>query len=315
MSARKKSSMKIVALIFGVSFFSLNALFSKELMPFPHHIHNKLNLGCKTCHGGIYKSARAADDNIPHPDSCFDCHDKNTAQNTLFRASQSKVEFNHKLHITELEVPCATCHKYLDAEKLESGDAMPRKKTCNTCHAKNKKLKECSLCHKDKPVFSHINHRENEIQCTICHKKIKSSKSPLDNNLPDQKMCDECHEPKYRAIVKQNNSTVPNIYFNHKLHGEDIDLKCLYCHRTIYKRYMKYGEGLPGKAKCMKCHKTGRISHCNICHNKTAGQPLSHKANWKLIHKFKVKNVKQDCQGCHKFLKKCTAKECAAFCH
>ncbi|MFC1669574.1 cytochrome c3 family protein [Spirochaetota bacterium] len=138
-------------------------------------------------------------------------------------------------------------------------------------------------------VFNHKGHTEQDMECTQCHKKIKTSVSAEDMNLPGEDSCSECHESKlFKATKFYRSAPKYKINNNHQVHS-DMGHDCTVCHEKINDPDYVPGSALPDMQVCYKCHdnKTAPKT-CTLCH--VEKMPFPHK-----LHVDKSK-----CEDCHK---------------
>jgi hypothetical protein len=142
--------------------------------------------------------------------------------------------------------------------------------------------------------FSHIEHlRRDKVNCAHCHEDAPDSRSSLDNNIPGEDICTECHEidrndpdkkvaegeprvhcslchPGYSASqpVARVSIPPPNIKFNHKAHV-DRKIRCQLCHGEIVEEEVGLAtrDQLPKMMLCLQCHDDKEApSACTTCH-------------------------------------------------
>ena len=132
----------------------------------------------------------------------------------LLRPNQAvaqPIEFNHRLHVDDVGLECATCHEYY-ATAQHSG--LPALETCLICHeeavtdsAEEQKLLELAK-HNPQPVFrklfrmpDHVyySHREHVtiagLECETCHGGVAATTAPPPTPLVRITMdtCVDCH--------------------------------------------------------------------------------------------------------------------------
>lgn len=279
---------------------------SVELKIFPHWIHKENEIGCSECHPNVTKSEKAGDNNSPEGAICRECHDEaGFADRVDIKTPEPPVMFNHSLHIEDMEQKCTTCHVGIYDKKFVKGIGIPEMGVCLKCHNGEDAPKNCSFCHESPPMFSHLTHKKNEVECESCHTTVKESKSPLDNNLPKANICDDCHDKEFAQGVAVFDAFIPIAFFNHNKHIIEQEVPCLECHGAIMKRGFKYGQGFPYMSKCMECHEDGEMSRCVLCHNKIAGKPISHFVEWRKNHRSQARTREKECLSCHGSVKFC----------
>jgi hypothetical protein len=126
-------------------------------------------------------------------------------------AVRQPVEFNHRLHVKEVELECNTCHLYYETS-LHSG--LPDLELCMECHEEAltespEEQRLLELANGDievpfkklfrMPDHVYYSHREHvalaDIECEICHGDIADSTVPPATALVNITMdtCVNCH--------------------------------------------------------------------------------------------------------------------------
>lgn len=144
-------------------------------------------------------------------------------------------------------------------------------------------------------VFSHVLHIEEAgADCEDCHEKAASSKSSLDNLIPTEEPCSDCHaidrddvtkqvprgtpparcdachvgfDPETR-FVERVKVPPPNLKFSHKAHT-DRDVGCTTCHGDLAKEKVELAtrDQLPKMGVCLSCHDGKKAANaCTTCH-------------------------------------------------
>lgn len=124
------------------------------------------------------------------------------------------VQFNHYVHTKKNELPCTTCHLYVEAETYAG---KPKIEICANCHSEpmsksseEKKVVGFVKQNKDIPwerlyrfrlniFFSHRKHVvEGKVDCVECHGNMPDRKTPPSRPLTQITMnkCVGCHEKK-----------------------------------------------------------------------------------------------------------------------
>lgn len=172
----------------------------------------------------------------------------------------------------------------------------------------------------DKPIsnegrikFSHSLHKDL-VDCQDCHSSVKESVSLKDQLLPNHDNCASCHEvdndeecstchygDNFEALVKSETK----LYFNHKLHLNNTDIKCESCHQGLSEvDYSWQALGAhPPMETCYGCHndKTVASNACESCHISTVNLlPQDHKVvSFAKTHKFAAQQFNSNCVMCH----------------
>ena len=126
-------------------------------------------------------------------------------------AASSSVEFNHRLHVEDLELECSECHRFYETEAFSG---LPGAGTCAFCHeeAAGESAAEARLVEllaQGEPLewqrrfrqpphvfYSHSRHvAVAEIDCPVCHGAFaESEKPPSRVRTLDMDDCVDCHE-------------------------------------------------------------------------------------------------------------------------
>lgn len=129
-------------------------------------------------------------------------------------ALSQPIQFNHKLHTKDLDIPCTDCHRYVKSAEFAG---RPVTKICATCHdpPQTNKPEEARLIKYIKSgeeipwrrlyeVPSHVfySHRRHvtvaKLECAVCHGEIGQSVAPPARPLRTLSMdfCIDCHEQR-----------------------------------------------------------------------------------------------------------------------
>jgi hypothetical protein len=163
--------------------------------------------------------------------------------------------------------------------------------------------------------FSHSLHKEI-VDCQGCHSSVTESVSLKDRLLPNHDNCSTCHEvdnekecstchidDNYEALTQ----TKSDLYFNHKLHLQNNQLKlnCESCHKGLgdVDYSWQSPEVNPPMDICYSCHnnKSLATNNCESCHISTVNlKPQDHKVVGFLdTHKFSAMEFNANCAMCH----------------
>ncbi len=163
--------------------------------------------------------------------------------------------------------------------------------------------------------FSHSLHKDIT-DCQSCHSNVTESTSLNDRLLPNHDNCSSCHEvdnekecstchydDKYEALIQ----TKASVFFNHKLHLQNSQLKleCESCHKGLGEvDYSWQAAGSkPSMETCYSCHNNTTIASnaCESCHISTVNlMPQNHKVvSFIDNHKFAAREFNANCAMCH----------------
>jgi len=161
--------------------------------------------------------------------------------------------------------------------------------------------------------FSHSLHTDL-IDCQTCHSAVIASTSLKDKLFPNHDNCIDCHavddenecktchfEDKYETLMQKE----PDLYFNHKFHIEDKELKCESCHKGISEvDYAMFAlQPNPIMENCYDCHNNIIVASnaCESCHISSVRLiPQTHKSvSFMKTHKFDARAFDANCIMCH----------------
>ncbi len=123
-------------------------------------------------------------------------------------AQESGIIFSHKFHAQEVEALCSDCHGKALESVSSVDNLLPAMETCYNCHSEEDT--DCTVCHADPDNFGvanrvtgfaanfpHAVHASSDSQCLTCHEGIvkKDKVTDVAMNLPQNTVCQTCHEP------------------------------------------------------------------------------------------------------------------------
>ena len=231
------------------------------------------------------------------------------------------VPFDHRGHadMAQMTGGCSVCHHY-----TPEGLGHP---ACKACH-------EAASIHEDmrKPGLKGAYHRQcmschrewsGETSCGACHqpkagavKKGSAAVLPTKDDLIGR-MHPPIPEPEVEVYqTKWEGSTIAppltgggagrsRVFFRHKAHIRDYDLRCSDCHREDNcKRCHEEGKEHTQRVRtleehhkpCFDCHRTSPCDSCHIEEGKPSPSPFDHaRTGWPL----KRYHSKKSCRACH----------------
>ncbi len=208
-------------------------------------------------------------------------------------AQTKKLNFDHSLHIVDMEMECSTCH--LDIGNAAPGQrSIPDHDVCSECHDTDD---ECGICHvnPDEPeastglpgLYEGFGHKfHNSVECATCHGDVSEDMAHFD--YPEMSSCQSCHM------------------------SDDAPLDCGVCHNGMSPqpedhemsswKGMDHGlEASHGTTDCMACHE--QIT-CDSCHQGTTVFATPHEPNWIANH-FAESAFGGECMVCHETRDEC----------
>jgi len=178
----------------------------------------------------------------------------------------------------------------------------------------------------DAAPFSHQLHLKLKPDCGTCHTGAAASTTPADNLLPDQRVCQPCHQS--REVAGPHATRVA--HFSHQQHlkmgnlapviAAAIDKKqylqnpgdlrrhlngsnpCEACHRGLEESNQVSSANMPKMADCLVCHnQIDNPFSCEKCHAKGDNlKPASHVEGFMSAHSSgTMKLDKASCVVCH----------------
>ena len=125
------------------------------------------------------------------------------------------IEFNHKLHVSQLKQPCSLCHADRDPGEMVD---MPEIAACIQCHsaispktAAERKLAAFAKQNRDVdwvrvyqiPTFvrfSHRQHTQGGAKCETCHGPVGQRVSLWQENPTTMGSCMNCHRQTHASL-------------------------------------------------------------------------------------------------------------------
>ncbi|HEY6987734.1 MAG TPA: cytochrome c3 family protein [Bryobacteraceae bacterium] len=125
------------------------------------------------------------------------------------------IEFNHKLHVTDLKQPCALCHADRDPGELV---AMPEVSDCWRCHATIQRKsgaehKLAAFAKQSREVdwvrvyqipsyvrFDHRRHANAGVQCEACHGAVGQRLRLWQEREMSMGSCMNCHRQMHASL-------------------------------------------------------------------------------------------------------------------
>ena len=240
---------------------------------FSHKFHKELT-DCQSCHSAVQESVTLKDRLFPNHDNCSACHEVDNDNDCstchygdnyeALVKKKSELIFNHKLHLSNPDVNCESCHQGLsDVDySWQSANALPSMETCYGCH-NNKSVasNNCESCHistvnllpQDHKVVSFTkNHKfaaqQFNANCAMCH---------------DNQSCEDCHVATtgITEANKMDDFYQPYYPSNFK---DGVKQQAITRVHDLNYRFI-HGIDSKGKtAECQTCHQIETF--CSECH-------------------------------------------------
>jgi len=249
----------------------------------------------------------------------------------------STLKFSHRLHVTDNEIECVTCHASVEQSKKASDRLLPTMDVCSGCHDVEDDA-QCGMCHEnpdepeaaanpERPIeFDHAGHLSRGATCAVCHGDIGSRDRATGANMPKMAICLECHDGEkadaacqvcHRGRISLSDIHPAEWLHTHGdraaqepqwcdgCHKEERD--CLDCHRgdnvtgSIHDLNYVYTHGLDANSKerdCARCH--DRQAFCVACHEAENRIPWLHSTlAWRTEHGRTARRDPENCASCH----------------
>ena len=131
------------------------------------------------------------------------------------QAPKQPIEFNHKLHATDLKQTCASCHAETDGGELVDMPDVPK---CMSCHAsigprKSAEQKLAAFAKQNRDVdwvrvyqiptvvrFSHRQHTQAGTKCNVCHGPVGTRVNLSREKQLSMGECMTCHRENQASI-------------------------------------------------------------------------------------------------------------------
>lgn len=186
------------------------------------------------------------------------------------------------------------------------------------------------------PRFSHQVHlKQDGVTCVTCHQAAARSTTATDLNMPDEKICQSCHNgnalPAVDTSFLSEKTAAERTYrFNHQFHLQmgnpapliaaaidskkylgkvddmrrllDTEDSCEACHRGLRESDVAGKANLPQMSDCLVCHSNIRNPFsCEKCHLEGINlMPANHTRNFVDVHSSgKLGLDKTTCLPCH----------------
>jgi len=212
----------------------------------------------------------------------------------IFPPQTLTLRFNHKFHVVEQKLKCATCHKdALTSESVNDG-LIPKGTTCDSCHGSDHEdlaavkgsdeaMGQCIFCHngykaadgnrvaklvipRANMVFNHKKHAARNVNCQQCHGDVEKLELATRDQMPRMRGCFGCHQQTDAA-------------------RGDAKAACETCH-------LKGGASEGGRIKTVFA--SGALQPPRWLHN------AGHTPDFIQRHKLVAANDSQFCANCHK---------------
>lgn len=273
--------------------------------PFPHYYHvQEEEIECADCHVGVEDSRSSADNLLPDPEFCLDCHDQGDVR-LEWPAAEREFDFDHAYHINQLGAECADCHQGLLEETVRSAGYLPAMDDCMTCHNGMAAPRECAACHStDRALLAPASHTAGWVKDHGFDADMPDASCMPCHTVSD---CQECHDGA--LLVKRmalGASAQP--LFAAQLEGNGN------VGEAVHGLNFRFLHGLEARGRasdCLTCHELDSGDFCAECHNpagSAALRPVWHGVgNWVTLgvgsgggrHAELARRDIENCAVCH----------------
>ncbi|MEK7818158.1 MAG: cytochrome c3 family protein [Bacteroidota bacterium] len=291
----------------------------KDILKFSHSLHIEQGTDCETCHAGVSESENNLSRHLPTHTECQTCHEEEVSSTCgfchvdgdnpiSFPKRDSKLIFNHKLHLNNQKLGCIECHSGLEKTDFATANNFSKMSQCSTCHNNKTANSNCETCHTDlsslrpkthsfasfKREHGTLINSKNENLCASCH---------------SENDCAKCHDGSQISIISpfekkgmlspsssgNNNSKILsgefvhdiNFRFSHGIEAKGKSLKCQTCHRE--------------QQFCNDCHQNGSIALGGVIptsHEQSGFTTLGVNSGGGLHAKLAKRDI-ESCASCH----------------
>lgn len=214
--------------------------------------------------------------------------------------SGNGLNFDHVLHVEDVELLCDDCHSGVEASVSGLDDLLPDKDVCADCHEVDDD-DECGTCHTNvdeaaalerittySEKFSHQRHLTNGLECNDCHAALLQPDMVEVEAIPTMVGCLDCHESQ--SVTQECSSChladavlLPETHAGDFLHTHGIVAR-LDAHETL------------SRMQCQTCHEP---SYCQDCHEGDNVDRTTHPLNYEFTHALDARNLQPNCYTCH----------------
>jgi Cytochrome c7 and related cytochrome c len=254
----------------------------------------------------------------------------------IYPPQKLTIRFNHKLHVQEQGLKCASCHKGAVTSESASDALSPKPTTCDDCHGSDhsdlstvkpgdEAMGKCNACHmgyKDGDgnrvakfqiptpnlVFNHKKHAVRNIACQQCHGDVEQLELATRDQLPRMRGCFTCHQQPDAAARGDAKSACETCHIKGGS-TEGGRIKTVFASGTLAPpRWMHNAEHGPDFVQrhklvaandsqfCASCHKE---ESCTACHDGRVRPRNIHPGDYLNMHAVEARLATQKCTSCH----------------
>jgi hypothetical protein len=205
-----------------------------------------------------------------------------------FAAVGSGVRFSHRLHVSEMEIACFSCHAASETSTLSSDSLVGGHDACGECHEVDD---NCETCHEGEPgvrprerdlYFPHKSHLLRGAECVHCHVGIERAEALV--GVPPMENCFACHD----GVI---NSARCGLCHKH------VDFIITQQHPDGWLREHSLVVSRPDEPCGMSCHTDE--SFCVECHIGDNLAQKTHPLGWVRVHGQQARRKTLECASCH----------------
>jgi hypothetical protein len=250
----------------------------------------------------------------------------------VYPAQHIPLRFDHAQHLGA-GAECTTCHDAARTSQSPRDRNLPGHEECETCHdidagragKRTDPPSSCNTCHpgfdptvRKEPAklvvppanlrFSHQQHVEKKVDCTVCHGEMKDVQLATRQQLPKMATCFQCHdgnvatracaschpaEPSGRLRLTFDSGLL------RPMQGNPLGLD----HGPRYE-FNHGGRAAVDRLTCLQCHNE---TYCQACHD-SLQKPLSvHPNDYITLHPVQARAGSPRCESCHRAQSFCVA--------
>ncbi len=220
---------------------------------------------------------------------------------TFLMAQNIELRFSHKLHVTEQELECTTCHQTVEESTTGRDNLLPTMETCSDCHDVESD-DNCQQCHTDvdnaqavprienySRKNSHKKHLDQGLECLDCHQVMATKEEVEPIVLPNMEQCMTCHQAR---MVSTECATCH--FPDEQLKPASHTLGFLHNHSDLAAEQV---QDVSGGKKCSLCHQS--TNFCQSCHQGDNLQLQTHPQNFEFTHSLFAQAKERECLTCH----------------
>lgn len=255
----------------------------------------------------------------------------------VFPPQKLTIRFNHKFHVKEQNLSCASCHKAALTSQSAHDVLTPKPTLCDDCHgtdhanldkvqAGDEASGQCAFCHvgykpgddnrvakfqipRSNMVFNHQKHLSRNINCQQCHGDVQELELATRDQMPRMRGCFGCHQRPDSAARGDARSACDTCHVKGGS-AEGNRIKTTFATGTMQPpRWMHNAQHSPDFIQrhkyvaandsqfCANCHKE---DFCVGCHDGRVRPRSIHPSDYLNMHATEARLATQKCTSCHR---------------